>query len=383
MPNTTTVFLEEHNLDGFLFVGDSICDADMYYLTRFLAGDRFAALAQDGTTILVSSMEAGRARKESTATEVLSTSEYHLLEKLRSGMAADEAYAQALVQMLRDHSVGRLGVPPSFPAGIFRHLIKYFEVDVLSSPVSRQREIKTDAEVAAIECAQRACERAMRRAVELIGASEPRGGILLRDGEPLTSERVKSAIEISLLEDGCEAVQTIVAGGRQAADPHMTGTGPLEADSPIVIDIFPRSKARRYYADMTRTVLRGEASPEVREMYRAVLLAQDRGLAAVSAGVSGRAVHEQVCQAFSEMGYREREGSGFIHSTGHGVGLQVHEKPSLSEVGGELVAGHVVTVEPGLYYPEIGGVRLEDLAVVAQGGCRNLTRFNRELILNR
>jgi len=192
---------------------------------------------------------------------------------------------------------------------------------------------------------------------------------------------VRGAIEISLLEDGCEAAETIVAGGLQAADPHAAGRGPLAADWPIVIDIFPRAKASRYYADMTRTVLRGEASLEVVEMYRAVLMAQERGLAAVSAGISGREVHERVSEAFSEMGYKEREGCGFTHSTGHGVGLQVHENPSLSEVGEELQAGHVVTVEPGLYYPEIGGVRLEDLVVVEPAGCRDLTCFERELVL--
>jgi len=346
-----------------------------------LAGDRFAVLAQDKIAILVSSMEVGRARKESTAQEVLSTSDYHILENMKAGMRPEQAYAVALAGMLRDHGVRRLGIAQSFPAGLFRILARDFDVEILDSPVSRQREIKTEAEIAAIESAQRACERAMRRAVQLIAASEPKGGLLMRDGLPLTSEKVRGAIEISLLEDGCEAAETIVAGGRQAADPHAAGRGPLAADWPIVIDIFPRAKASRYYADMTRTVLRGEASLEVVEMYRAVLMAQERGLAAVSAGISGREVHERVSEAFSEMGYKEREGCGFTHSTGHGVGLQVHENPSLSEVGEELQAGHVVTVEPGLYYPEIGGVRLEDLVVVGPAGCRDLTCFERELVL--
>ncbi len=383
MPRITPAFLKEHNLDGFLFVGDSICDADMYYLTRFLAGDRFAALAQDKTAILVSSMEKGRARRESTADEVLSTSDYHVLERLKAGASPEQAYAQALAQVLRDHGVRRLGVSQSFPAGIFQLLLltNEFSVDVLDSPLSAQREIKTEDEIAAIENAQRACERAMRRAVQLIAASKPQGDILLREGRPVTSEYIRSSIEISLLEDGCEAVDTIVASGPQAVDPHGRGTGPLAANSPIVIDIFPRSKTSRYFADMTRTVLRGEATREAAELYQAVRLAHDRGLAAIRAGVTGREVHETVSQTFSDMGYREREGCGFTHSTGHGVGLQVHEKPSLSEVGGKLQPGHVVTVEPGLYYPGIGGVRIEDLVVVEAGASRNLTRFEREFIL--
>jgi len=132
---------------------------------------------------------------------------------------------------------------------------------------------------------------------------------------------------------------------------------------------------------MTRTVLRGEADPEVVEIYGAVLAAQEAGISAVRAGATGREVHARVCQVFEERGYPERDGRGFIHSTGHGVGLAIHERPSLSEVGGILTEGNVVTVEPGLYYPELGGVRLEDLLVVREDGCENLTRLEKRLIL--
>ena len=128
---------------------------------------------------------------------------------------------------------------------------------------------------------------------------------------------------------------------------------------------------------MTRTVLKGEASPEVKEIYEAVRLAQAEGLKAIRAGVSGKEVHSRVSQVFLDQGYPEREGCGFTHSTGHGVGLDVHEKPVLSEMGEVLQVNHVVTVEPGLYYPEIGGVRLEDLVVVKENGCKNLTNFER------
>ena len=221
----------------------------------------------------------------------------------------------------------------------------------------------------------------MRRAVQLIAGSKPRGEILFRGDEPLTSEMVRGAIEISLLEEGCEAADTIVAGGRQAADPHMRGTGPLQANAPIVIDIFPRSKSNRYFADMTRTVLRGEAAPEIIELYEAVRLAQDAGLKAIRAEVDGSEVHSRVSQVFIDQGYPEREDRGFTHSTGHGVGLDVHEKPSISEIGEALKNNAVVTVEPGLYYPETGGVRLEDLVVVKENGCKNLTHFERQLVL--
>jgi len=381
VPSRMQNFLCASNLDGFLFVGDSICDADMYYLSHFLAGDRFALLAQEKTTLLVSSMEKGRAEKESTADNVLSTSEYGIMEKLKKSGKPDQAYLEVLREFLCDHNVSRVGVPNRFPAGIFQHLAQDFEVKILESPATRYRAVKTDREIAAITSAQRACERAMRKAVDLIAGSRPRGDVLFYQDQPLLSEQVRSIIEVSLLEDACETMDTIVAGGAEAADPHARGLGPLPANAPIVIDIFPRSKVSRYYADMTRTVLKGEASLEVRELYDAVRQAQDVGLKGIRSGVPGKDVHSSVSQIFRELGFPETEGSGFTHSTGHGVGLDVHEKPSLSETGETLQTAQVVTVEPGLYYPQIGGVRLEDLVVVTDNGCENLTRFEKKFVL--
>lgn len=374
-------FLGASELDGFLFVGDSICDSDMYYLSHFLAGDRFALLAQEKITLLVSSMEKGRAEKESMADIVLSTSQYEIMEKLKSSGKPDQAYLEVLKEFLRDQGIIRVGVPFRFPSGIFQNLSPDFEVTILESPATRERAVKTDKEIAAITSTQRACERAMRKAVDLIAGSQPRGDILFYQDQPLHSEQVRSAIEVSLLEDGCETVDTIISGGTDAADPHARGAGPLLANAPIVIDIFPRSKISRYYADMTRTVLRGEATPEVSEIFAAVCQAQDTGIEAIRSGVSGKEVHSRVAQVFRDMGYPETEGCGFTHSTGHGVGLDVHEKPSLSEIGETLQTAQVVTVEPGLYYPQIGGVRLEDLVVVRENGCQNLTHFERELVL--
>ncbi len=374
-------FLGESNLDAFLFIGDSLCDPDMYYLSRFLASDRFTLLARETTSMLVSSMEAGRARKESIADEVVSSSDYGIMEKLKASGKPDEAYLAILREFLLDRGAKRLGVPSRFPAGIYRHLSRDFEVSVIESPVSRWRAVKTEGEIAAIRAAQRACKEAMRVAVDLLRSSAPQGEVLLRHGEPLTSEQVRGAIEVCLLGKGCEAVDTIVAGGAQAVDPHARGSGPLPSNEPIVIDIFPRSKSTRYFADMTRTVLRGETSREVEELYEAVSIAQDAGLKAVRAGVPGAEVHAEVVRIFREQGYPEREGRGFTHSTGHGVGLSVHERPSLSEVGETLEERNVVTVEPGLYYPNIGGVRLEDMVVVTAQACENLTHFERELVL--
>ncbi len=374
-------FLEENGLDGFLFVGDSLCSTDMYYLSRFFATDRFTLLAADKISLLVSSMERGRADKESCADEVVSTSDYNIMDKLKSLGKPDEAYLEVLREFLSDHGVKRLGVPLRFPCQLYKRLSEIFDVSILESPVSKWRAVKSQMEIEAIKTVQRSCETSMRLAIDLISRSEPTGEMLLLDGKPLTSEQVRGAIEVSFLEQGCDAVDTIVAGGATAADPHARGSGPLQANAPIVIDIFPRSKSTRYFADMTRTVLRGEASREVKEIYDAVLEAQLMGLKAIHSGASGKDVHMQVALVFDEHGYPERDGKGFTHSTGHGVGLDIHERPSLSEAGETLHVNNVVTVEPGLYYPEIGGVRLEDLVVVTEHGCDNLTHFNRQLIV--
>lgn len=374
-------FLKEESLDALLFIGDSLCDQDMYYLSHFLAGDRFTLLAADEVHLLVSSMEEGRAKKESIADRVVSTSDYGIMEKLKASGKPDDAYLEVLKDFLSDNGIKRLGVPNRFPAGIYRSLLKDFKVSILDSPISRWRAVKTEDEIEAITAVQKACERAMLLAVGAISRSRPRGDRLYLDGELVTAEKIRAIIEIALLERGCDAVDTIVAGGTDAADPHARGSGPLPANSPIVIDIFPRSRSSRYFADMTRTVLKGEASLDVKEMYDAVQDAQQIGLEAIATGVPGKEVHSRVCQAFLDHGYPEREGKGFTHSTGHGVGLNVHERPSLGLAEDILEANNVVTVEPGLYYPEIGGVRLEDLVVVTAQGCENLTSFERRLVV--
>jgi Xaa-Pro aminopeptidase len=196
---------------------------------------------------------------------------------------------------------------------------------------------------------------------------------------------MRALIEIHLLEKGLETADTIVAPGRGGAQPHWRGEGPVRAGVPIVIDIFPRSRETRYYSDMSRTFVVGRASKAVREMHRAVCEAQDAAINILEAGVALDDVHEAVCGVFRKRGYGvTAEGKalrrGFIHGTGHGLGLEVHEAPSISVTGETFQPGDVVTVEPGLYDSRIGGVRVEDVvACMPDGSVRNLTKFPRDL----
>lgn len=374
-------FLDEQTLDGILMVGESFCDPDLYYLTRFLSTGRYAVLAACGITLLVPGMERGRAELESSSDAVESTSDYGIMKKLEDLGKADLAYIEVLKEFLMSHGIRRLGMPGNAPAWIYKYLSKSFETSLVESPFTEWRAIKAPDEIEAIRSTARAGEEALDVAVRMIEESRIEGSGLVLDGRPLTSERVRAAIDISLLENGCESVDNIVCGGPASADPHARGTGTLPADSPIVIDIFPRSKTSRYFADMTRTVLRGRATPELKRIYEAVEAAHTAGTDAISDGVTGAQVHATVCRIFEQMGYPEREDRGFIHSTGHGVGLEVHERPSLGPSGGRLMAGNVVTVEPGLYYREIGGVRIEDLLIVTNSGCENLTGYEKRFIL--
>lgn len=377
-------FIFEEKLDGLLLLGDGLCNLDLYYLSRFFAPDRFALLANSSSNsivLLVSSMEMVRAVKESVADRVESTSDYNILEKLHQFNKPHEAYVAVLKEFLREHGVKSLGVLGNFPVKFYQDLQGEFSLSIVESPFSEWRAVKTSEEIEAVKYVQQSNDLAMGAALNLISHSHPKGDFLELGGELLTSERVKSTIDLVLLKNGCESTDTIVAGGLKAADPHCSGSGPLPANAPIVIDIFPRSKSNRYFADMTRTVLKGEADIQFAEMYEAVFESQKVGLEAVRAGTTGSEVHAKVSEVFVEMGYPETGDRGFMHSTGHGVGLEIHEKPSISEVGGTLCSGNVITVEPGLYYPELGGVRLEDLLVVTDNGCDNLTKVEKRLIL--
>jgi Xaa-Pro aminopeptidase len=371
--------LADAGADGYLLdaAGD---DPNQRYVSGFDAPDPFHAVWTDGAVhLLVSELEYGRARSESRAATVARLSDYDYRARVgESGRR--EARADVVADWLADRGVGAVRTPDRFPLGPADRLRDRgvtVEVDP-DDAVERARAVKTGAEVGHVREAQRANEAAIERAAGLVREAEVRDGVLHDDGEPLTSERVKAAIERTLLDRGCGLDDTIVACGADAADPHDRGSGPLRAGEPIVVDVFPRSKATGYHADTTRTYVRGEPTDTLAEWHRLTNEAREAALAVVEAGATGREVHDAACDVYEDAGLPTLRAdpaaeTGFVHSTGHGVGLAVHERPRLSPDGGELEAGNVVTVEPGLYDPDVGGVRVEDIVVVREGGHENLT----------
>lgn len=373
---------------AFLMMSESEHNADMYYASSFLAYDSFIYLNSDDDLILVSDMELGRAKKESKVKEVIPTSRYNIMDKIRKNRDVDAAYCEMIRELLHSRNLNRIAVPYNFPVQLADCLRKAdFEIIPIKSPLREMREIKNEKEISAIEYAQRAGEKALSEGINAIKNTSVRNGILMHENSPLKAENLRAIIDKSLLSYNCESPDIIIACGKGSSDPHWKGEGELLADEPIVIDMVPRSRKERYYSDMTRTVMHGTPSEELKSMYSAVLDSQEAALNNIKAGVTGAQIHNIVCDILEERGYETARGKntefteGFIHSTGHGVGLDIHEGPSLGENGKELKAGCVVTVEPGLYYKKIGGVRLEDVVVVTRSGCKNLTMFEKNLVL--
>jgi Xaa-Pro aminopeptidase len=378
-----------------LFFGDSYRFPDIYHVTGFLAPDPLVVLDREGELILLTnSLEEGRARKQSRATKIENVDDYGSRE-LRAAMhPITDATATVIERFLAAHDARRVRVPQFFPLALADRLrAKGIELTVAEDLEARRRA-KRDDEVEAVEATQRATEESWQLGVDAIVRSHVRSdGALEVDGAALTAERVRAIVEGALLERGCVAESTIIAPGKQAADPHMIGSGPLHAGEPVVMDIFPQHKETRYYADMSRTVSKGVPAPELVKMYEVVRRAQDAGIKALRPGITGREVHELVEDLIFAAGYDTlRAGQkhrpddpvtrGFIHGTGHGVGLEIHEAPSIGRTGTvPLMVGDVVTVEPGIYDPDIGGVRLEDMLVITPRGSRNLTRAPRQLVV--
>ena len=293
------------------------------------------------------------------------------------------AYEKVLAHFLRKRGVRSATVPASFPLGYARALaavrIQVRPSDGLFWP---DRAAKTNQELELMSRASRITEAGLARAMEVLKRSKPGPGQRLRwAGRPLTSEILRAEIDSAILRAGGQPAGTIVAGGDQACDPHERGSGPLLANSLIILDIFPRDAKSGYFGDLTRTVVRGRASEAQRQLWDTVKAGQALALRRIKAGVDGMEIHQAIQALFVRRGYatgvRRGRRVGFFHGTGHGLGLEIHEYPRLQKVA--LQERQVVTVEPGLYYPGLGGVRLEDVVVVTKSGCKMLSRFPKRL----
>lgn len=349
-------------------------NSDLYYASGFLCFDNFAFLQRGSSKVIItSSMEKGRALKESKATSVYSVDE--ILGK--RGYLED-----ALARYVEQKHIWDISIPADFPAGVHRKLRNKAFVRIRNLELGR--ECKSLDELNKIKDVQRVTESAMSVARDMISHSLIGcENVLYYNSMALTSEWVKKEMAIEFARNGCYAEhESIVVCGDSCLDAHFTGSGALKAHQSIIVDIFPRSSVTRYFSDMTRTFVKGKAPEALLQMYQLVKKTKQYSWFNMKPGVNFYDLFTECMQAFEGNGFKTYDFNGvrqgFIHGLGHGVGLDIHESPHGNEV---LKAGNVAAVEPGLYYQGVGGVRLEDIVHVTSNGCENLTVFPEELEL--
>lgn len=364
-----------------MLYADSVHNADQLYFSRIFVPDPFITFGAGSKSYGVfSALEIGRAQSASVLDEVLSLEEWK--EKAKELFDVDRPRAAEVVTAIAHHfRITGFTVADNFPLAIARRLEEAgLRLAIARHGLFPERERKTDEEVAAIRRGNRCAATGIRAAEKALREARVKGGRLVHRGKTLTSERMKEIIEVACLESGGVANEPIAAGGRQACDPHCTGSGPLRPNELIIIDVFPRMKADGYHGDMTRTFLKGRASEGQKKLMAAVRGAQQEAVAKIKANVSANRIHREVIACFEERGFetdaKSPKPSGFIHGTGHGLGLEVHEAPRISKDCPPLRAGQVVTVEPGLYYPDIGAARIEDVVRVTGKGPELLSRYH-------
>ena len=382
-----------------LIIADSEKNANLYYATQFLAPDPFIFLQLNGRTLLVmSDLEIDRAKSQAKVTEVLSYTK--LAHQATQRLKKEPTLLDVLDEVLTGHGIKTVEVPQDFSIAYADRLRQRgYTVDAKPDPFYPQRSIKSEREIALLTASLRATEEALESAIELIRNSQiqPDGTLWISrqssdwrhflaseesagsvGGKPLTAELLRKVLHMQLMERDCVGQHTIIACGLQAVDPHNEGSGPLKAHEPIVMDVFPQHAKSRYFADITRTVVKGRASPKVTQMFEAVKEGQEIAYRMIKDGVDGSTIHNAILELFNSRGFKTGEQGGrmqgFFHGTGHGVGLEIHEPPRISPRPDILKTGMVVTVEPGLYYLDAGGIRIEDMVVVTKDGCHLLTQ---------
>ncbi|MDR2462188.1 MAG: Xaa-Pro peptidase family protein [Verrucomicrobiales bacterium] len=364
-----------------LIVANSEQNADLLYATKFFAPDEFVWLEHGGKTSAVfSALEIDRARRVADVDEFIPLAIIEEEYQKKHGKKPDLPTVAAL--LLRRKKIRSVSVPAAFPLACAQALQRAGVTVSVASPFFSRREFKSAAEINRITAAQRHAEFGLARGFEILRAADiDRKNFIVWNGRKLTSEILRGEIDAAVVRHGGLPANTIVAGGLQGCDPHEKGHGPLMARQTIVIDIFPRDQRTGYFGDLTRSVVKGAACEAIKKLYATVSAAQRMVLRELRPGADGGQLHERVKKHFTDSGYPTmRRGGrwvGFFHGTGHSLGLEIHEAPRFSD--GKFKRGQVMTVEPGLYIPEIGGIRLEDLVVLTAGGNRNLTRAPRFL----
>ena len=387
MQNKKTIMQKENYLKTktaeLIYSNSLTAMNNIRYLTNFVAPDPFLLVSYEKKYyLIVSSMEEGRARRETKkGVKVFTPSALGLHGKQVNNRNIIEKIILKL-------GIKKLKVTKNFPIGLFQEIEKRgIKICIGKDEVHQKRRRKKKIEIEYIKESQNAAVKAMLAVKLLLKNSEIKNGNkLFFEKKQLTAERIREEAQKVLFKYGCIGSDIIVAGGEQAIDPHERGFGPLYSGEAIIIDIFPKNEKTGYWGDLTRTICKGKPSKELKHLYKTVLSAQLSALKSVKAGVCGDQIHNEVQTYFERCGYKtdlsEIRNIGFIHGTGHGVGLDIHEAPRIGKSGDILKSGDIITVEPGLYYPGLGGVRIEDTVCVTTTGFEMLKACPKKFIIN-
>jgi len=375
-------------MTDLLIWADTLRSPEMRHEVPVVVPDAFLYLERGGERhVVITPFEVERVQGHD-GLQPHAVEEFGWDDLVKRGIPMEEVQLGTAVRAVKEFGIEKAVVPTTFPIELADRLrAEGIEITPDRETFVQRRRVKTGAELEGINRAQRGAEAGMDAACELFRRAEEKDGSLVLDGEPLTCERIKIAIQQAFTGLNLLCDEFIVSHGEQTAIGHEMGSGEIKPNEPIVLDLWPRDRESSCYADMTRTFVIGEPSEELVTYQRLVYEALQRSLAAVKPGVPGRDVYVVASEVFHEAGYptglHKRDGEvledGFFHGLGHGVGLEVHEQPWLSRYPGELVAGDVITLEPGLYRSGYGGCRLEDLVLVTQDGAEVLTDYPYDL----
>lgn len=372
-------------MPNVLIHGDTVRSPTMRHEIPLMVPDPFLYLEAGGERrVVVSSLERSRLVALDSGLSVHAFEEFGYDELVSGGTEREEAVLEVFIRACGALALDRATVPAGFPIELADRLrAAGVTLDVDRHLFESRRRVKSEAELAGIRRAQAAAQDGMRAAAELLRRGEPHGSGVVADGEAVTCERVKEVIRAAVARGGASADALIVAHGAQSASGHDMGSGPIQPNEPVVIDLWPLDLESACYADMTRTFVLGDAPAELRRYHELTRESLSRSLAAVRPGIAGRELFRLSCEPYEQAGLPtqltkapgEVLEEGYFHSLGHGVGLDVHEAPALGRAPDVLVAGDVITLEPGCYRPGFGGCRLEDLVLVTEDGGELLTDF--------
>jgi Xaa-Pro aminopeptidase len=369
-----------------LIIADTLRSPDLRHEVPLPVPDPFLYAEVDGVrSVVVGSLEAGRIEELGAGLQVLTSEDVGIDELLKRGLDSYELERETYLAACRRLGVKSAVTPKTFPLGIADYLrANGIELAADQLLFDERRRVKTEPELAGIRRACRAVEAGIAVGVDLLSSAQRSNGVLTLDGEPLTCERIKLEVERAFGEHGAAADEFTVSHGAQTAVGHDGGSGAIGSDDVVLFDLYPRDRESACFSDFTRTFALGSAADEWREYHRLAKEALDLAVAAVKPGVKGSDIHRQVCDFFHGHGHKtqlhKEDGEvlldGYFHATGHGVGLEVHERPGVGRVESEsLVAGDVIALEPGLYRNGYGGVRVEDLILVTPDGAEVLTNY--------